>query len=148
MPHAQHRTICIGFLLVGIGYSAVVAIAVTPYRAIYFGGDLFFWWMPQLFTLGALLLFKPPIALLAGAAFSLGTLPFLVQVWTHFPMGWIGYLLCTGGAFVGAVLGAMKTIIHAPVHPKVAATYGFSYVSIGILVNIALLEAFEWALRR
>jgi hypothetical protein len=104
--------------------------------------------MPQLFTLGILLVFKPPIALLAGAAFSLGTFPFVVQVWTHFPKGWIGYLVCTGGAYVGAVLGAMKTIIHAPVHPRVAAVVGFSYVSLGILINVALLEAFEWTLRR
>ena len=77
----------IAFLGAGIACAVVADVNSTLYDSKYFWPNLAVWWMPQVFTLCAALFFKPPIALLGGAALALGILPLIVHNWSGFPGG-------------------------------------------------------------
>lgn len=144
MAHNKDRLFGSSLFLVAIVYSSLIAVIVTSYRPPFTTDNLAFWALPQAFTLGILLVLKPPAALLGGVTLAFGTLPLVCYAWPDFPLGSMGYLACTAGACIGGSIAAIKAIIQAPMRPAAAAINGFVFVLSGILINIALLSCLRF----
>lgn len=135
----MRRVANIGLLLIGLIYMLCMDMHCTS-RNEYFGGNLAFWWIPQVFALCVALLFKPPIELLGGVACAYGTFALLVHLWSAFPLGWAGYLICLVGACVGVVVAAIRSVLHITPRAGRVALNGFCFVGAGVAINTLILR--------
>jgi hypothetical protein len=125
-------------LLAGI----VVAAALSP-KDTYFTINFLAFWGPQAIVLVILLGLKSRPAFAAGAGLVLALFLALYGAWIIRPggneMNWLGYLLSTPGAGIGAVVGDQIIRVRQPKQTAIVFGIGGLSAFVGLMINQGLV---------